>query len=349
MKKKCVFLHGSYYAPNFGDHLLLYVAIKKLNRTVVLPFARHNAVRGLSGVCVGFFRNIFNCSSFVFGGGGYFGEPDTRKFRWSLMFVLRHFIPFLLMRVFGRKIYIIGVGVGPLTYGFVRLMVKIIFESSEVIALRDAESVEYAKAITDKKISLITDLAQDPKLIDDYISLASLKEYRLPLKYIAIHISKYMVPSEGDSEDLRLIFEKLHKLNYDFVFFVDSPSYDNFLLSNNLFYNLLPSGSRCHQVKFHSPFNVAHIIKNSSGLLTGKLHAGIVACTLGIPTLSFPSHSKTIRFYRQLALERFCSGNEQNSVAVDEFFDLVNNISSLNNMSVCYLYEKAERLLRDVS
>src|SRR6202007_2101045 len=48
------------------------------------------------------------------------------------------------------------------------------------------------------------------------------------------------------------------------------------------------------------------LIGGVDGIVTTKLHVGIVGCAMEKPVISMPGHSKTPRFYKQVGLSEQC-------------------------------------------
>lgn len=326
MSDKVTFVHGSYFNKNYGDYLLIKIAVESIREgSVKLPFASKSVLTEFNGnlrkTVLSDFLNAERC---IFGGGGYFGEPPQGITKWSINFIRRHFIPFLIMRLFSIKVDIVGAGFGPISSPFLKPFVRFMLKHSNKVCFRDIESVEYARNILPgRKYELVTDLAQD----GDFLKRVAI-ESNLKLeqdKYIAIHVGSVV------SEDLeRQIQEKIKKLKsygFDVIFFSDSPGHNSALKKLDFTYGSLVESLNLNPEKckfaYTNAEDVTNIIANSSGVITGKLHVGIVATTLGLPVLSTPLHHKTIRYYKDIDNLECCI--EEGKESPDSIIYKINN------------------------
>lgn len=289
MVKKLFFIHGSYYKKNFGDYLLIKRLANEIDSQYVrLPFSSRDVLEEFGGEFDKLkFSDFFNTKACVFGGGGYLGEPPKGIKRWSFGFLKRHFIPFVICKIFGIPIYIIGTGFGPISSPWLRPIVRYMLNKSQIVWLRDKESVDFAQEIAPNcSIEMVTDLAQDKKFLLDESSNSNLVTSEN--KYISIHVG--LVLSDEFRLATEIMLERLAKEGYEFIFFSDSPGHNNNLISGEVEFSDFRK-NYSHLIKdicYEQACDVVKIINDSKGIITGKLHVGIVASTLSKPVLSFP-------------------------------------------------------------
>jgi len=327
MLKNLVFVHGSYYNKNFGDYLLLKRVAKELGyQNVRLPFSSKKVLDEFDGLIKNIsFRDFFLAKACIFGGGGYLGEPSYGVTKWSINFIWRHFIPFLIMKALGVEVYIVGAGFGPISKAWLKPFVRFMLRRSKVIMLRDIESVTLARNLSNAdeiNIQLVTDLAQDKSfLLDESTNISNTENTKKP--YIALHVGTKI--TEHQKLEIKNISQKLIKAGYSFIFFADSPGHNEAINNeSDVLFSIFNDNFK--KVTYTESSEVIALIKNSNGLITGKLHTGIIASTFGIPTLSIPTHQKTIRYYKDIESVESCLFNlsEKNeSKLINLFFDKV--------------------------
>lgn len=350
--KTLIFVHGSYYNKNFGDYLLLKRTVDQLNTTVRLPFASKKVLNEFSGnILPTTFKDFFNAKACIFGGGGYLGEPPESVTKWSINFIRRHFLPFLLMRLFSIEVHIIGAGLGPISKTWLKPFLRYMLKHSKSVYLRDKESIAFARKINaDVHYELVTDLAQDREFLSEISCSSSIP---LPSKYIAIHIGSKIKSEVEDKIDLSI--KNVARNGYSIVFFSDSPGHNDNLDNNSFsFSNMLNDKTySIFKLKYENAEDVTRIISNSSGVITGKLHTGIIASTFSIPVLSIPLHHKTKRYYRDIGKEFSCILNgDKLSVSFEKIerfeTDVLNGDVIGLNQNVLSRHEKAMNAISHV-
>ncbi len=329
MRKGCVFLHGSYYSRNFGDYLLFRIILDAIRSEfpdvdVVLPFASKEVLTEFRGeVRAATLRDFFRAELFVFGGGGYLGEPPKAILRWSINFLRRHYLPFFLIRILRVPVAIIGAGAGPISSFWLTPFVRHMLSKSIPVILRDKESVDFARSlgIHPDRIGLGTDLAQSPAFLKRITG--AIQPYLLG-DYVGIHIGLNLT---GECEEaIEIELRKICTGGGSVVLFVDSPGHDVAIDTGRYPFRqlVLDFPSVVSLCKYSDAEEVIAIIQHSLGVITGKLHVGIVACTLGVPVLSIPVHHKTERYYRHIGMTDSCvTSADQFERKMEFFFDKV--------------------------
>lgn len=355
--KSNVFVHGSYYNKNYGDYLLIKRVSEEVGiDNVKLPFASNSVLSEFNGIIKKVkFRDYLKVKNCIFGGGGYLGEPPHSVTKWSLNFIRRHFFPFVVMKAFNIEVNIIGAGFGPISAPFLKPLVRFMLKNSNSVFLRDRESIKYAQNIyPERDYELVTDLAQDINFLK---KIASESTFKIPFEnYIAIHVGS--VVSDNLEKEIINSLVALNRQGYKIVFFSDSPGHNDNLAKEQYTYNKLleePNfAGAISKIIYENAEDVTKVIENAQGVITGKLHVGIVASTLGIPVLSTPLHHKTVRYYRDIDNSSSCiletsETNADTLKKVSSFFNKVQIGSRKSlNLDVIERHKKAMKLVREI-
>jgi polysaccharide pyruvyl transferase WcaK-like protein len=107
-------------------------------------------------------------------------------------------------------------------------------------------------------------------------------------------------------DELLISFDTWLDGKYEFILFYDVST--NYKEQEKKYHELL-SKIQHRSIKFElfENFNSCRdFIDGSELIVTSKLHVGIVGIATGCKVISIPTHSKTIRLYKQLGLENFC-------------------------------------------
>lgn len=298
-----VILHGSYFGNNFGDTLLMALIKEAIERSgrhrVIMPFASSEtlevlrAKRGISEVINGEYAGI------VLGGGGYFGQPPGGGQIWSWKFLLRH-TPLPLLSIRRQKnIGAWGIGAGPLSNSLVRYFAKRICDSAGEVVVRDDESALFLKEDigTAAIVEVTTDLAMSlsPRPVER-------EPHSMP---IVVHIgpSASNVPQATKlrSDVVRLVAETGRTV----IIVVDNCRSKG-QCEEALRLQEALKGTETETYYHRDPQQTLDVIARAGTIITTKLHVGIVATAIGRHVISFPTHPKTLRFYRQAGLHDRC-------------------------------------------
>ncbi|WP_281223028.1 polysaccharide pyruvyl transferase family protein [Photobacterium sanguinicancri] len=291
MKNKLV-IHGSQYKDNFGDTLLVKVLIDNLNNKFDI-YSSTGSEKVCHDLNIAKARpiDLITAKYFVFGGGGYFGQPNKNVGKWSLRFVVRHGIVGVMRRLLSRKYIFIGTGLGPLTHPLASRVAKFILDGADSVNLRDSQSVDYASSLTSN-----SNLNETADLVPGYIS-QNFK--RTEQRKITLHMHLPV----GDTT-------KLNKILNEYIDFRDRnfPGYDIEIISDSesdeeqtWFFDYI---NKKHEDIKLSPYSSFHetidLLSSSSFVVTNKLHVAIVSASMGITVSSIYMHDKTKRFFEQL-------------------------------------------------
>lgn len=309
-----VALHGSYVTDNYGDVLLMAIYKRWIEAAhpevaVALPFASDSTLHHLSVRRNGL-SDLLVARLLVYGGGGYFGEPPTNQINWGRRMLVRHLAPGLLYASLGRPIIMNGVGAGPISNPLTRRLAGVLARRCLQVGVRDEESAEFMASLgvssdrilvgADAAVSL--DLSKVPasavevaqKWLDDHPAD----------RRVAVHLTW---PSSRDRAIAQVVAGVLEfasrQSDVRIIAITDQARADGQVAAANELAERLPG--RCDVFEYRDPWTLTALLASLDAVLTVKLHVGIVAATLGTPVLSFRSHPKTARFYRQIGLSEF--------------------------------------------
>jgi exopolysaccharide biosynthesis predicted pyruvyltransferase EpsI len=306
VKKKYtkIWAHGAHYGQNFGDILITSILVKwiekKFDTTVELPlslsrFSNYLDKKSLAVLKLKVPDKIF------FGPGGYFGEPEYNTRRWNIRFVFYHGALILFSRLFNIKTVVYGVGVGPVSNPLVYFLIKLLFKRSELVCVRDEQSLNYTIQHFSSNAKMYPDIALN--LLSIYeIGQKSIKN-PIHEKNIGIHLPV------GDSIEFPIqLADDLSQFiganpNWKFVIIYDGPKQR----LNQALEVILALGN-VEEERFVSVESLLTTISNLDIILTTKLHVGICAYALKVKSLSIYTHSKNIRFYEQIDNSYACIG-----------------------------------------
>jgi hypothetical protein len=297
-----VAVHGSYFANNFGDTLLVklmcdWVARRVGTGNVFLAVPGHPAEQDSIGYPVIPLGERHRITHLVYTGGGHFGEPRQsfwENYRWQRRNRKRHLDWLKSFRNARKAVF--GVGVGPISNPFYRHAVRQLFKEAEVVFVRDEESLEFSRKyrFNREQLRLGTDLAMSIGPVE-----------KKPERLFALHVAG--LPRDE-------IIAIIDALTVKGLIKPDSPVdiiFDGKMSEAAVKLYENSAGSRVGRdrlqfIEYTGIDGLIERISNTDLVLTNKLHVGVVATALGRKVISLPAHQKTSRFYRQLGLNYFC-------------------------------------------
>lgn len=311
-----VALHGSYHTDNFGDMLLMLIMRSWLEEVsplveVRMPFVPAATAAVLRpGPALGV-KALLGADLFVYGGGGYFGEPAKDAARWSLRLARRHLLPGLAMALLGRGVAVCGVGAGPLSHPLPRAMLRAILRRARPIAVRDEPSrstllelgagAAAVEVTADAALTLHHGMLPPGAAAHARAWIAA--QPRGPR--LGIHMSRPAAPGAPGRllADEVLAFASAHP-EVQLVGLTDQRGASNQAAAAADLARSLPTRTSVYM--YADPWHLAALLAELDMVVTTKLHVGIVALALGTPVLSVPSHTKTPRLYRQIGAPDAC-------------------------------------------
>ena len=297
-----ILLHGAIKGSNFGDCLfadIFYNELKKEFPNAKIDFYENHPF-GIGA----FLKNKLNYSvhkhqrvkdydALVYISGGLFGE-NSKSLLSSIKRFFRYCIPGLVMIKNKKKIYTVGVEVGPIHYGFLRLVINKIQKYSSLLIVRNKESLNYCKKnkITNAVLSYDTAFA-----IDKFQKQLVKKEKNNDCKIILLHMLPNDKLDNGIKNKILLpIIDFVHShSNYRVIVSADE-------LTNNDYSDIIDfvvkNNVECCLSKYNDYWKLCEIINQSQIVITRKLHVGIIAAAYNDSVISTPIHSyKTKRLY----------------------------------------------------
>ncbi|TYB79041.1 polysaccharide pyruvyl transferase family protein [Bizionia myxarmorum] len=344
MKK--IGIHGSYYVRNFGDTLILYIIknwVKEYSQDIdiSLPFVTSEKEAFEILNCENKIKEIRELDGLIFGPGGYFGEQPgsfVRRLLWSIRNYRRHISWNKELFKYKVPYMIVGVGVGPISFNFLKRKIIKLFEKAEFISVRDKYSKQYLVdwGVSAQKISIAPDVALT-------LSKANIKSENKTPK-VALHYPNNKLIKSGKFNEFIQFIEKI-TVKYDVYLLEDAEGQFSNDREDNLKNILSKHGIELPIIRYKNPSKLITELQGMDKIITSKLHVGIVGYALGKPTLSIPLHTKTIRFYEQIKREEFCIPlSEINTKLLCDKFDELDETDNvlheeaMNNKNIVYKF-----------
>jgi len=297
-----VLIFGHYGGRNFGDELMLVGLVRLLaergvERIEVTTASGQlgpsfqgkvdRAVRARSPLHL--VKAIWRSDTVMLGGGTIFhdGYPDMRHRSYLLnLFLIA--IVFALARLLGRRIYLIGVGIGPLTRRTTKFATRILKCVSHGISVRDEQSLRDLHSLGGTSINCI--VASDLSL---FAPLTERGHHPAP-NVAGFHLGLSLVPPEvasGDSpsvtkafyeEIVSYIAKATTKLSVTLL--CANVGADNDIrIAEIISKKLKLSGVAMRLVTFDGdPLRFIESIRELDGLIASRYHVAIAASLLGI-------------------------------------------------------------------
>jgi len=297
--KMLVAVHGSYFADNYGDTLLVQLMCDRVAQIVgrdrvYLATEGHRKEQESIDYPVLPKAQRKQATHLIYGGGGYLGERTADFFdnlRWSARNYWRHLA--WRREYSNAETAIIGAGFGPLTNRVLRNSIGRLVSESQVVMFRDQESIQFAR-----------NYAIRPDGIDQCVDIA----LGLPIDAaarsgIAIHVDNLSVT------EIELVVRCLSAAHpglrsIDVLF--DNPS----SLTDEVRSKYSECARNCAidlPIRPYVDFRtMVKSVAEYTLIVTSKLHVGITCLAQGGSVISVPTHQKTSRLYKQLSIPNFC-------------------------------------------
>jgi len=218
-----IFIYGHYGWKNTGDDAMVYVLLRELHilyptatfailsrKGIIVPSETKNLVKFVKLTPQNVFQEIMRSSIFILGGGTHFHDHGIKI--KQLKMLSKNFIVFTLVKLFCKRIYLISIGVEPLSTTWGRFLSKQIYRLADFISVRDKLSYDILEEMgLNNKVTLSFDLAAllQPLSTDDN-SLVK----RRNMKILGISILPFFEIYHGNSEkDCMFIREIAKGLN----------------------------------------------------------------------------------------------------------------------------------------
>jgi polysaccharide pyruvyl transferase WcaK-like protein len=304
-------LHGACFTDNFGDELLYEIYCKWIRdefpeALIAIPFlffrTRHVYKPDLTGP-----DTIRRSAALIYYGGGYFGEPRPNNMRWNIRNLCLHAMPAILAYFFRTAYSIIGVGAGPLSNLLVRKVFVEVFRHSKITCVRDYESRRFMTeyGVPTSSLAVTADSAlwirscHVPAAVHQDVASHLPRERCGP--WIGIHLSVDAASKEAAT--LKAGLTEALRVNRSGMVFVLSDTHVGDMKTNSITLGEVicrDAGVPYMICPFRGPWELAALLSQLDGVMTTKLHVGIVTCAMDQRVLSFAQHQKTPRFYAQI-------------------------------------------------
>ncbi|MDX7949436.1 polysaccharide pyruvyl transferase family protein [Aeromonas caviae] len=324
-------VHGGYFSRNYGDYILIEKIVNRIKEAnplsdVGLAMAPKHVKEEFGDIVSDLsIKNISVVDKVVFTGGGYLGQRDYSVLKWSVLCVYRQILLPLLC-IFLKKPYAyFGVEVGPIKYSFLKKMIGFVLDRSEFVITRNEFSFNFSKSIMSEhsKIYLATDYAQNKNYLSRYCN-NEVFDFKHK-KTIGIHVTKYSEKYKVFFNEITYKVTELERKGYEILFFSDSPSHDYLIQNDGFMFKSIFDPNRHKFISYAGPESTTNILSMLSGVITSKLHVGIIGATFGCVPLSLPSHNKTIHYYNQIKFKKLCLYDAEN-INIDESLDIFTNL-----------------------
>lgn len=310
-------LHGAYENENFGDELLIAIQAKWINDEgydVCLPFASKVYREQIPSLDKEGSRGLEESEKLIYTGGGYFGEPNHKTFKWGINFFRKkHHIPAKIFKKNNKKYLICGVGAGPITNPITRYTVVKICNFAEKVVVRDTTSYDYLikYGVIPEKIQVGADVVLSLTIHD--LPKGSIEKAKKTLNkdnknfYLGIHIG-VSPDDENYKTNVKAAMESLaNVIKRNSVVPVLIADKRNATSTQEKAIEYMSSLLDEEPIVYrHSNiWETCAFLSSLDGVVTTKLHVGITAYTLGTRTFGIAAHQKTRRFYNQIKKENY--------------------------------------------
>ena len=323
-----VVIHGCYNTSNFGDLLLLDLLAKHLScawNASVSTLRCQQAAGLLHCRPRPTLRSALRPDFAVLGGGGYLHDGDgdatvTKR-------LLRYSLPARFWSLQGVPVAMIAPGAGPWGQGIGARRIRQIVNACSLVTIRDQESADFlstrcgvAKQVMQVTADLVLAMSRDDIPAKSTSALSKqLGEKRK--KRLGLHLEVMTQKAELLRRFMQLpVFKSSSAWDeWEIVFFFDNTA-DGAAGIRELAGS--PPLQTAPVVLMQNHWETAALIASCDAVVTTKLHAGITAAAVGVPSFGYSFHPKTARFYRQIGRSDFQTTWEENPVeVVDSWVD----------------------------
>lgn len=320
--KKKIVLAGRCDHDNYGDSLMFSFYVKALQSSYSVyllnassEFLARIREDGLhaDNMPLEQLKSDPSVKGVMFVGGGYFGEPEIGKAKWSASFTSGYFPKVAAMLEQASVPYVIqGVEAGPISSQEVRTHIRTIMGNAGQVIVRNNASLEFCREIG----------VDSPRFLPDVV-LAGAKDFHSSQNFdqantvegefdIAIHatgrlFSANLLARMNLAALVREIRKK--KLSRVAIFFDQMENQTKFLpAATALAERLAGMGLGGEVFNYNGHAQLLNLIKRSRLVITTKLHAGMTAVSFGNKVMSISSAPKIKRFYQEAGLSAYHCG-----------------------------------------
>ena len=329
LKKKRFFIFGHYGWKNTGDDAMLYALVQELyilypraelvvsswSHTVLPPCANDKVrfvKRAPIPVLWEIIKSFAKSSTFIVGGGTIIHDYGNRI--RNVIALVEFFILLLIAKVFGNKVYLIGVGIGPISTAWGRTLTRLICRLADFITVRDKASYKILEALgLANKVELSFDLAAILAPLQKTYTDGVRED--INTKILGISVTPVFEIYYGNKEkDVLIINEIAKHLNqwlntmpqlqvYLFIF-KDKPRNDDVRVTKLLKEQLQPS-ERVRIIPYNpDPIKTLDRVAQCSAFIGMKYHSCLFAYLNNIPLLVIDYHPKCCALAEEIGLPK---------------------------------------------
>ncbi|MFC2028851.1 polysaccharide pyruvyl transferase family protein [Chloroflexota bacterium] len=337
------FLIGGYYgAKNIGDEAILECMLKDIKsidndvKFIVASWNPEETKRqyGIDSFFWSDFSELFDAVKrsdlVILGGGGLFQDywgidPQTYLRRSHRDITVYGGLP-ILSNLYNKPSMIYAVGIGPLMDDLAREHTRIAIENSQVVTVRDTQSLSLLEEIgyvahpesnsilqvvADPVFSLKT-LPEDDNLIDSFLNQNKIDRKR---KLVGVNIrywdfsGPYMAWMRSLAEGLKIFLSDHTDFDILFIPFQinEHTKHTNDLEVIEKLSVLLNLPSRVYQIKeLKDPHFIQAIIKHCEFLVGMRYHSLIMGLNTNTPIIGLPYDPKVTSLMIEAGLESYC-------------------------------------------
>ena len=247
-----------------------------------------NSINRMDGKA--FDEALANCDALVFPGGSIFQDATSVRSVAYYQNLIKK------AKSAGKKVLLLGQGVGPLDSFFGKKMAAGAFNMADVVAVRDQQSAQTLKALGVKHTPRITGdmafLLPDPTNVNDSDNF-NVGAMRMIGVSVKTHGKLDVVTIFGDF--CRLVFQ-----SGQMPVLLEMDRNEDGALIDKI---EKQQGGKIPDIKkLTSPVQVQQRVMRMDAMVATRLHAGILATTVGVPSLMVNYDPKVAAFARSLDL-----------------------------------------------
>ena len=313
-----VVISGYYGARNTGDNLILDALVGAIrteapDTRIVVAATNADEVRSAHGLeafdrvdlATGY-HTLAAASAFVLGGGGLWNDYDFNRhggpiglFRGAKASVAGWSQSLLLAHMFGARVHVYGMGVGPLTDPGAQVLVRFVSEHVDSIVVRDPDSAALLRSIDGWTMDV--EIAPDPV-------------YALPLPvdhaendfaqgmahgYVALNLRAWAFADDAYLDALRAALVDAHATHGTGVIGIPMQPKDEQVLRR--FLGTLPAGLPTALLPWtHDARAALGTLAGARAVVAMRLHTCLLAHRLGRPVVALAYDPKVTAHLREV-------------------------------------------------
>lgn len=343
MEARKVFIFGYYGWKNVGDDAMLYAILKELSnydeifrfyilsndKDILFPEKLADKINFVKPSIPSVFINLFKSSIILIGGGTHISDYGTKIH--SVKRLMRILFLAFFAKIFSKKFYIIGNGIGPMSTKCGERLARLICCMADCISVRDKESYIFLeKWHFDNKTILAFDpavlirMSTNPKLqkkCDKFILGVSVTP--VFTNYYKDYYKDVLI-IEKIAKELNMCLRENKKIEIHLFIFHGKSKDDDVFITEMLYKKLNP----IERVKIISydrcPKNILLEFEICNAFIGMKYHSLVFAYMNNLPLLVIDYHPKCRSFADMIGLPNYAVVSPI-EILNDEFPNYVRN------------------------